>query len=74
MPDHDPDNRIAARPLDPPVPSILMPIPIVWAFIGGSAAFLLGVRADLMLLAGGFVLIASVINRANFRRVLLWPA
>jgi hypothetical protein len=59
---------------DPPVPSVLTLIPIVWAFIGGSAAFLLGVRTDLMLLAGGIVLIASVANRTHFRRVLLWPA
>jgi hypothetical protein len=59
---------------DPPVPSVLTLIPIVWAFIGGSAAFLFGVRTDLMLLAGGIVLIASAISRANFRRVLVWPA
>ena len=32
-------------------------IPVIWAAIGGSAAFLLAIRADLaLLLAGGFLL------------------
>ena len=35
------------------LPITLTVIPILWAFIGGSAAFLLSVRTDLMLLAAG---------------------
>ena len=42
---------------DRPVPRGLTGIPIVWAFIGGSAAFLLGVHADLMLLAAGVIML-----------------
>lgn len=37
----------------PSLPRLLAFIPIVWAFVGGSAAFLLGVRADLVLLLAG---------------------
>ena len=59
---------------DPPVPRVLPLIPIVWAFIGGSAAFLLGVHADVMLLAAGICLSASVISGAFVRRVLSRPA
>jgi hypothetical protein len=54
---------------DPPLHSVLSLIPIVWALIAGSAAFQLGVRADLILLAGGLILIASVIHGASFRRI-----
>jgi hypothetical protein len=37
---------------------LLAVIPVIWAAIGGSAAFLLGVRADLVLgLAGGLLLL-----------------
>ena len=46
---------------DPPWPRTIAVIPIVWAFIGGSAAALLGVRADLMLWVAGFALTASVL-------------
>jgi hypothetical protein len=42
-------------------PMILTFIPILWAFIGGSAAFLLGVRTDLMLLAAGVSLLVYMI-------------
>lgn len=38
---------------DRPVSAAVAFIPILWAFIGGSAAFLLGVRTDLILLAAG---------------------
>jgi hypothetical protein len=38
-------------------------VPLLWAGIGGSAAFLLGVHADLMLVAGAFLLIASLLRR-----------
>jgi len=47
---------------NPPAPAVLALIPIAWAFIGGSAALLLGVRADLMLAAAGICLAASTIS------------
>ncbi len=37
-------------------PRVVAVIPLLWAFIGGSAAFLFGVRADLMLLVAGVAL------------------
>jgi hypothetical protein len=40
-----------------PFPILVALIPMLWAFVGGSAAFLLGVRADLMLLVAGVALI-----------------
>ena len=43
------------------LPRIVAVIPLVWAFIAGSSAFLLGVRADLMLLAAGIVLAVAMI-------------
>jgi hypothetical protein len=43
-------------------PRIVGVIPLVWAFIGGSAAFLLGVRTDLMLLAAGIALAVDMIR------------
>ena len=46
---------------DRPLPMVLTFIPILWAFIGGSAAFLLGVRTDLMLLAAGVSLLVYMI-------------
>jgi hypothetical protein len=49
-----------------PLPIAIAFIPIVWAFIGGSAAFLLGVRADLMLLVAGSVLMIHLV-RARIR-------
>ena len=52
---------------DPPVPVSISLIPILWALIGGSAAFLLGVRTDLMLLVAGTVLIIYVV-RARIRQ------
>ena len=54
-----------------PLPWGVTLIPIVWGFIGGSAAPLLGVHADWMLLAAGMLLlldqIASRIRRACHR-------
>src|SRR5688572_24397517 len=44
-----------------PLPRGLTAIPIVWTFIGGSAAFLLGVHADLMLLAAGISMLIYVV-------------
>ncbi len=46
---------------DPPWPIVVALIPIGWAFVGGSAAVLLGVRADLMLWIAGVALTASVL-------------
>jgi hypothetical protein len=40
------------------VPKVVTLIPILWAFIGGSGAFLLGLRADFVLLGAGIVLAA----------------
>jgi len=47
---------------DRSLPRLVAVIPFVWAFIGGSAAFLLGVRADLMLLAAGIALAVGMIR------------
>jgi hypothetical protein len=38
------------------IPAALMVVPLAWAAIGGSAAFLLGVRADLALPVAGLAL------------------
>lgn len=45
-----------------PVPHWLFMIPIIWSVIGGSAAFLLGVPQDWLLLFGG-VTIAVILRR-----------
>ena len=52
------------------VPLAITIIPILWAFIGGSAAFLLGVRTDLALLAAGIGLLTDVIVSRTCRRGL----
>ena len=44
------------------LPPVVTFIPILWAFIGGSAAFLFGVHADLMLLAAGICLLVYIIR------------
>ena len=46
---------------DPPWPKTIALIPIGWAFVGGSAAILLGVRADLMLWIAGIAFTASML-------------
>jgi hypothetical protein len=46
---------------DPPWPKVVALIPIGWALVGGSAAVLLGVRADLMLWVAGIALTASML-------------
>ena len=43
--------------VDPPWPLTVAAIPLLWAFIGGSASVQLGVRADLMLWTAGLALI-----------------
>jgi hypothetical protein len=52
---------------DPPLPRLVAVIPILWALIGGSGAFLFGVRADLVLLVAGAVLIGDVLRRTPYR-------
>jgi len=49
------------------LPRVVAVIPIMWAFAGGSAAFLFGVRADVMLVAAGIVLAVDIVAsmRAN---------
>jgi hypothetical protein len=44
------------------LPPVVAVIPLLWAFIAGSSAFLLGVRADLMLLAAGIALVVAMIR------------
>jgi hypothetical protein len=51
----------------PPVSRLVTVIPILWAFIGGSAAILFGVRADLMLLVAGLALLGDVLRRTARR-------
>lgn len=46
----------------PSLPAVVTFIPILWALIGGSAAFLLGVHADLVLLAAGIPLLVYIIR------------
>ena len=55
-----------------PLPRLITLVPIAWAFIGGSAAVLLGVRADLMLPVAGVVLIVDGIARRDAHS-LVWP-
>ena len=43
------------------MPRVVAVIPIMWAFVGGSAAFLFGVHADLILLAAGVVLAVDIL-------------
>jgi hypothetical protein len=45
------------------VPLALAVIPAIWGFVGGSAAILLGVRADYVLLIGGVLLTGSLVVR-----------
>jgi hypothetical protein len=53
------------------VPLTLAPIPIVWAFIGGSAAMLLNVRTDYALFAAGLVLLAAVLTQRMRTRLVV---
>jgi hypothetical protein len=48
--------------VDPPLPRSITIIPIVWAGVAGSAAVLLGVRADLMLWVAGIALAGYVLT------------
>lgn len=62
MPDRDSDDRPAADRASTRA-LIMAPIPIVWAFIGGSAAMLLHVQTDYVLFAAGLVLVAAVLTQ-----------
>jgi hypothetical protein len=52
---------------DSPWPKLTALIPVSWAFIGGSAAMLLGVHADLMLWIAGIALAAAALAPASNR-------
>jgi hypothetical protein len=54
---------------DRPLPVVLSVIPIAWTVVGGSAAFLLGIPADLALLVAGCCLVGSVVHNHQLRRV-----
>jgi hypothetical protein len=47
----------------PPAPLLLLTIPLLWSMIGGSAAFLLGVPQDWLLLGSGLVTLSLAIMR-----------
>ncbi len=47
---------------DPPMPRLLALIPIAWAGLGGQAAFLFGVRTDLVLLASGVIMLVYILR------------
>ena len=53
---------------DRSLPRLVAVIPLMWAFIGGSAAFLFGVRADLMLLASGVALAVDLVRPRRTRK------
>lgn len=44
---------------------LLGPIPVLWGGVGGSAAFVLGVRADFVLALAGVVLLAYMLTPAR---------
>ncbi len=50
------------------VPPLLTVVPLLWAATGGSAAFLLGMRADLALLVAGLAL-TDVESREALKRL-----
>ncbi len=55
-----------------PVPRWLLMIPFVWSLIGGSAAFLLGVRQDWLLLVSSVSAVAIVVrDRARLRQSVM---
>ena len=45
------------------IPPLLAIVPVLWGFIGGSAAVLLNVPTDYVLLAGGALLTFAVLTR-----------
>jgi hypothetical protein len=51
----------------PPAPRWLLVIPILWSFVGGSAAIVLGVTPDLLLFAAGASMVGYVLSRRGPR-------
>jgi hypothetical protein len=56
---------------DRTLPRSVAVIPMMWAFVGGSAAFLFGVRADLMLAAAGIVLAVDILASIHAKSPIL---
>jgi hypothetical protein len=56
---------------DRSLPRLVAVIPMVWAFVGGSAAFLFGVRADLMLIAAGIILAVDILASLHRKAPIL---
>jgi len=54
-----------------PLPVALVIVPILWTAIGGSAAFLLGMHADLALPLAGVALVAGLMPVTNRRDVAI---
>lgn len=48
-------------------------IPLLWTVVGGSAAFGLGIRADLMLVVGGLLLAAALVLPGALRPAAVTP-
>jgi hypothetical protein len=46
-----------------PVPRLLLAIPVLWSLVGGSAAMLLRVPQDWLLLVSGAIAVALLIRR-----------
>ncbi len=55
------------------LPRLVAVIPLMWALIGGSAAFLFGVRADMMLLAAGVALAIDLVRPRRVESVRTFP-
>jgi hypothetical protein len=49
-------------------PLVVIVVPVLWALIGGSAAFVLGVATDYMLLACSVLLVFGTVRRAPANR------
>jgi hypothetical protein len=54
----------------PLVPIPLTVIPVLWAFVGGSAAYLLGVPTDYPLLGAGLLLAGAAVRQAYLARLI----
>jgi len=56
---------------DRTLPRSVAVIPMMWAFVGASAAFLFGVRVDLMLAAAGIVLAVDILASMHAKSPIL---
>jgi len=56
---------------DRTLPRSVAVIPMMWAFVGASAAFLFGVRVDLMLAAAGIVLAVDILASMHAKGPIL---